>query len=304
VSGRLARRLVAVLLTGGVLAACSSKDNGGVVGGTARTGGPLAPAGQFHRLLPPAVASAGVLRVSGDVSRAPLLFYGTGTRQPEGFEWELLQDLGRQLGVSVTVTDTPLVRMVPALRSGKADLIASAFVDLRAVQAQGVDFVDYLQGRTAALVREGNPDRISGPGDLCGRAVGVQFDTAQEVAEADLDATCKAAHRPGITVRLAADHRALIDLLTGGRVAADLDDAVVASYTAETSTGPSTVQVVGDAVDPMPYGIGVRHDDPRLLAAVQAALRAVVSDGEYDSALARWGGEIEALRTTSVNGGR
>lgn len=298
------RGLLALLTACGVLAGCSSKDNGGVVGGTAQTGGPLAPAGQFHRLLPPAVAAAGVLRVAGDVSRAPLLFYATGTRQPEGFEWELLQDLGRQLGVSVTVSDVPVARMVPALTSGKADLIASGFVDLSAIRRQGVDFVDYLEGRTAALVREGNPTRVSGPDEVCGRAVGVQFGTAQELAVADLDATCKAGHHAGVTVRLAADHRALVDLLTSGRVPAAVDDAVVASYAAETSTGPGTVQVVGDAVDPMPYGIGVRHDDPQLLGAVQAALRAVIADGEYDSALARWGGEVEALRTSPVNGGR
>lgn len=297
-SGWLAAAAALVLVC-----ACSSRDNGGVVGGTAAGAGAVAPAGQLHRLLPAPVAAAGVLRVAGDISRAPLLFYGTGTTQPEGFEWDLLQDVGRQLGVAVTVVNVPLARLVPTLQAHQADLIASGFVDLKVIEQQGIDLVDYLDGRTAVLAREGNPTHVGGVGDLCGRTVGVQFATAQELVAGQLDAACRSGRHPGITIRLAPDHAALLALLVGGQVQADVDDAVVASYAAETSTGASTVAVVGQPVGPQPYGIGVVHGDPQLLAAVQAALRAVITDGEYDSALSRWGGEAEALRTAGVNGG-
>jgi polar amino acid transport system substrate-binding protein len=286
------------------LAACSANDNGGAVGGGATPTGPTGPAGALRSQLPAAIAGRGVLRVVGAVGRAPLLFYGTGTTTPEGIEWDLMQEIGRQLGVSVTLTDLPITQLGAAVVDGRADMFMSGFVDLKAFEADGIDFVDYFTGSTGVLVTLANPKRIGGPGGLCGRQVGVMAGTAQQVAAVQLDAACKAAGRPPLGLVADADHGAVLDSLVSGRVDAVLDDEVVAEYTAQESTGAGTVEVVGSPVDPMPYGIGVDHNDPQLVTAVQAALRAIIADGEYDQALARWGGTIAALRTASINAGR
>ncbi|HEY2427703.1 MAG TPA: transporter substrate-binding domain-containing protein, partial [Acidimicrobiales bacterium] len=245
----------------------------------------------------------GVLRVGSSVDRPPLLFYGTGTTVPEGIEWDLLQSMGRQLGVSVSVVNLPLGALGPDLVGGKIDMFVSGVADLKPLEGAGIDFVDYFTGRTAVLVRQGNPVRITGADDLCGRQVGVVAETAQQVAAAGLGSACRSRGRPAPVLRVVADHASLVALLVSGRVQADLDDAVVAAYTAQGSSGPATMEAVGTAVDPVPYGIGVLHSDPQLTAAIQAAVRSMIADGEYDEILGRWGGETSALHTAAVDAG-
>lgn len=43
--------------------------------------------------------------------------------------------------------------------------------------------------------------------------------------------------------------------------------------------------MVGDQIDPGPYGIGVRKDDGDLQSVLQEALRAIIEDGSYDRVL-------------------
>jgi polar amino acid transport system substrate-binding protein len=289
--------LVAALAVG----ACSA-DNGGVIGGGSSAQGPVAPAGQLKTLLPAAVQTAGVLRVGAAVDRAPLLFYGTGTTDPEGLEWEVLEDMAHQLGVSLTLVDLPLVALPSALTSGQVDLIASGYVDLQALEHTGIDFIDDLDSSTAALVAEGNPAHVSGPGDVCGRSVAVQLATAQQVVVARLATACRSAGKAAPAVHVVADHAALLAAVTSHQVALAVDDAVVADYAAEESSGSSVVEVAGEAVDPVLLGIGVRADSG-LATALERALDGTIADGRYGAALSQWGGQAAALRTATLNEG-
>jgi polar amino acid transport system substrate-binding protein len=133
--------------------------------------------------------------------------------------------------------------------------------------------------------------------------VAVVTGTAQQVAGQHLETGCKGRRRPDIAFRFRPDHAAALTDLTSGHADAVLDDSVVANYTAQESIGDTSVEVVGAAVDPMPYGIGVLRSQPQLRTAIQAALQAVIRDGEYDAALAKWGGTASALRTASINAG-
>jgi polar amino acid transport system substrate-binding protein len=62
-------------------------------------------------------------------------------------------------------------------------------------------------------------------------------------------------------------------------------------------------QVVGEQLDPGPYGIGVRKDDAELRSALQEALQAIIEDGSYDRVLTKWNVTDGALRTARVIGG-
>ncbi len=61
-------------------------------------------------------------------------------------------------------------------------------------------------------------------------------------------------------------------------------------------------RVVGEQIDPSPYGIGVRKDDADLQAVLQEALRAVIEDGSYDRVLTKWNVTDGALKTAKVTG--
>lgn len=297
------RRVAAVAAATLTLAACSGSDNGGAVGRMAPVRGAPSPPGALHGRVPPAVASRGVLRVGAAVGRAPLMFYGTGTHQVEGLEYDLLQGVGLQLGLRVEVVDEPLDQLGPQMLAHHTDAFMSGFVDLKSFQGAGIDFVDYLTGRTAVLVRHADPNRASSPGGLCGKRVGVLGGTAQQVASTTLNDSCKGRGRPMVALQVEADHGALLQSLARGQLDAVLDDAIVAQYNAQESTGAATLDVAGETIDPLPYGIGVPKDDPQLRDVLQAAMQAIVADGTYDSALAHWGGDEAALHTITVNAG-
>ena len=294
----------ALLACGALLAgaACGASDNGGAVGGPISRVQP-GPAGALHDKLPAAIAKAGVLRVGAAVGRAPLLFYATGTNATEGIDSDLLGAMSRQLGVTLTIVNDPLVQLGPDLLAHRIDAFASGFVDIKPFEGAGIDFVDYMTGRSAVLVKQGNPSKVRGPDDLCGRSVGVMAGTAQQLAASHLDTACKSRNRTVLSVHAAGNHAALLTQLTGGQIDALLDDSVVAQYTSQESTGAASVQLVGASIDPLPYGIGVAKAATQMRDALRAALQAVIRDGEYDAALSRWGGEVDALRTAPINAG-
>jgi polar amino acid transport system substrate-binding protein len=290
--------VLVVLLLGWSTVGCSTKDNGGTVGGPI-VQEHLTPPGQLHANLPAAIAASGQLRVGAALDRPPLMFYATGTTTPEGVEADLLQSITRQLGVRVTLVNLPLVQLGPALLHHQIDAIAGGFVDIKPFEGAGINFVDDLTGHSAVLVRQGNPNKVGGPNDLCGRTVALVAGTAQQSAALQLSGICPEG-KP-IAFRNEANHAAVIDDVISGRAQAAFDDSVVADYAAQASTGAATLMVVGSAVSPLPYGIGVVNTDSELLNVIQAALLAVIRDGEYDAALARWGAEAAALRTAPIN---
>lgn len=297
------RRAAAVVAAALTLAACSGNDNGGAVGRVTPVHSAPAAPGALRGQVPATLAARGVLRVGAAVGRAPLMFYGTGTHQVEGLEYDLLQGVGLQLGLRIEVVDEPLDQLGPQMLAHHTDAFMSGFVDLKSFQGTGIDFVDYLTGRTAVLVRHADPNRASGPEGLCGKHVGVLGGTAQQVASTTLNDACRGRGRPALALRIDADHAELLQSLTRGQLDAVLDDATVAQYNAQESTGAATLDVAGGTIDPLPYGIGVPKDDPQLRGVLQAAMQAIVADGTYDSALAHWGGDEAALHTITVNAG-
>ena len=52
----------------------------------------------------------------------------------------------------------------------------------------------------------------------------------------------------------------------------------MAAYNAKVSGQGGDFQVVGEQIDPGPYGIGVRKDDADLQVVLQEALRAVIEE--------------------------
>jgi polar amino acid transport system substrate-binding protein len=285
-----------------LVAACSSKDNGGTIGGPVNRVSP-GPAGALKSKLPASIAQAGVIRIGAAVGRAPLLFYATGTNTTEGIDSDLLMAMTRQLGVTLTIVNDPLVQLGPDLLAHRIDAFGSGFVDIKPFEQVGIDFVDYMTGRSAVVIKQGNPLKVHGPDDLCGRKVGFVGGTAQQLAVSRLDSSCKARGRA--TIRGVPDraHSALLKQLTTGKLDALLDDSIVAAYTSQESTGADSVEMVGAAVEPVPYGLAVSHANPQLRDALHDALLAIIKDGEYDAALARWGGEDAALRTATINAG-
>jgi polar amino acid transport system substrate-binding protein len=294
------RRLVLAALVLAVTAACGAQDNGGAVGGTAISAtGSTVPAGALHDRLPAAIAAAGTMRVGLFAGRAPFEFSPAGLNQPAGLDAELAQALGRVFGVSVAFVNEPIAALAGSLGAHRVDAVLSALPDEAADRAAGMDFVDYLAGSSAVLVLRSNPARVSSADDLCGRVVGVVAGTGAAASAHARATACAARGKPAMTVREWPDHESMVAELVGGRIAAVLDDTLVATYAAQSSVAPAELSVVGAPVDPFVYGIAVAKDAKAWRDALVAALRTLQTDGTYGAILNRWGAAGDAVQAGS-----
>jgi polar amino acid transport system substrate-binding protein len=288
---------------------------GGCIGGRdpARPAGTPAPAEgltDLGRRLPQRIRTAREVRVGSDVSYAPVEFddafapdvldrpVGDPEPQVRGIDPDLATELGRKLGVRFTFANTPFDELIPSLKAGRFDLIISSMT-ATPERAKEISFLEYFQAGTSILVASGNPERIGSMADLCGETVTLQAGTIHEQLVAAQQADCGARR---IKARPLDSGTQVVLEVKFGRADAALADFPVAAYNAKVSGQGHDFQVVGEQIDPGPYGIGLRTDDAELRSVLQEALREIIADGSYDRVLTRWNVTDGALKTAEMTG--
>jgi polar amino acid transport system substrate-binding protein len=301
------RSLLVVALALALLAGCGGGEGERQAGGQASAEGLT----ELGRRLPQRIRSAREIRVGSDVSYAPVEFFdafapdvldrpvGEPEPQVRGIDPDLAVELGRKLGVRFTFRNVAFDELIPALRAERFDVIISAMT-ATGERAELISFVEYFQAGTSILVAKGNPERIRSLGDLCGATVALQSGTVQEELVAAQQGRCGG--RPIRVRSLDSGTQVILDVKYG-RAAAALTDFPVAAYNAKVSGQGRDLEVVGEQIDPGPYGLGVRKQDAELRAALQGALREIIADGSYDRVLAKWNVSDGALKTAGTLGG-
>jgi polar amino acid transport system substrate-binding protein len=292
-------RLLAVSALGALaLAACggSSSSDNPTLTQPSSTGAPLAQA------LPQAVRDAGVLKVGSDVAYAPVEFFDTDGKTIMGIDPDLAKAMEAQLGIKLTFQNGTFDGLITSLQSKRIDVIMSAMSDTPERQKK-IDFVDYFTAGTSILVKKGNPAKINGLDDFCGKTIALQRGTTQDDVATAQQAKCKTAGKPLKVLKFDRDTEALLQLKQG-RAVADMNDFPVAAYNAKQSGGGNDFEVVGQQLEAGPYGIGVRKADTQLRDALQKALQAVIDSGEYAKVLEKWNVKQGAVTTATVNGGK
>jgi polar amino acid transport system substrate-binding protein len=289
--------LIAVSLITVMAAACGSSKSST----TATTAATAGPAALFSNL-PADIQTAKEIKVGSDVSYAPIEFFQTGTQQVDGVDYDIGQAIGAKLGVKFTFVNTTFDGLFPALQAKRFDIVMSSMTDKKSRQAT-VDFVDYFTAGTAILVQKGNPKKISSLDDLCGKTVALEKGTTQADVADSQSQKCTSGGKQTINVlKLDKDTDALQQLKIG-RSDADMNDYPVAIYNTQTSGGGNDFEVAGSQFASAPYGIAVPKANTKLRDAIQAGLKAVISDGTYDRILAKWHVTDGALKTAAINGG-
>jgi polar amino acid transport system substrate-binding protein len=260
--------------------------------------------------LPQRIRTAREIRVGSDVSYAPVEFYdafapdvldrpvGEPEPQVRGIDPDLAAELGRKLGVRFTFVNTAFDELIPALQARQFDLIISSMT-ATPERAREISFLEYFQAGTSILVPRGNPERVSSMADLCGATVTLQAGTIHEDLVAAQQANC--GRRPIKDRPLDSGTQVVLEVKFG-RADAALADFPVAAYNAKVSGQGQDFEVVGEQIDPGPYGIGLRKDDVELQAVLREALRAIIADGSYDRVLTKWNVTDGALKTAGVTG--
>jgi polar amino acid transport system substrate-binding protein len=291
-----------------ILTGCGDQTDKGSDGGssTASAAAPLADK------LPADIKKAGVIKVGSDIAYPPVEYMENG--KAVGIDPDVADALGKQLGVQFQFTNGKFDQLIVGLQGGRSNVIMSAMNDTKDRQngidsdsgkkvGNGVDFVDYFTAGTSILVQKGNPKGIKSLDDLCGKVVALQRGTTSEGIAKKQSTKCTKDGKKAITLQtFDTDPEALLRLKQGASVA-DLNDFPVAAYNAKTSGGGKDFEVVGDQIEAGPYGIAVGKKDTQLRDALQAAMSAIIKNGEYQKILEKWNVTQGAVTEAKINGG-
>ncbi|GEB50572.1 ABC transporter substrate-binding protein [Streptomyces cacaoi] len=301
---RRSRPLVpaALAVTGALLLAGCGNQLDSAQGGGSGSDAPL------FKKLPKEIQDAGVIKVGSDAAYRPME-YKQGA-EIVGLDPDLAQAMSKKLGVSFQFTNGTFDGLITSMQTGRFDLIMSAMTDTRDRRegldekgkkaGKGVDFVDYLTAGSSILVKKGNPDKIETVEQMCGKKVATQRGTTSHEILKKQTKKCRADGKKAISVEAYdTDDEARVRLKAGG-VVADVSDFPVAAFAAKSA---ADFEVVGEQMESAPYGMAVSKDNTELRDALKEALAAIIKDGSYEKALAKWGVEDGGVSSAKINSG-
>ncbi|MYW21413.1 ABC transporter substrate-binding protein [Streptomyces sp. SID161] len=282
----------------------AEKDKGS--GSASTSGAPLADK------LPQDIRSKGKIKVGSDIAYAPVEFKDSSGKVV-GLDPDLAAAMGKQLGVTFEFENGTFDALLTGLRSGRNDIAMSAMTDNKNRQqgidpdtgkkvGEGVDFVDYLTAGVSIYTRKGDTEGIKTWSDLCGKKLAVERGTVSEDLAKQEAKKCPSGKK--LAIEAFDDDQQSQTRLRSGGVDAASSDFPVAAYAVKTSGGGKDFEIVGDQVEAAPYGIAVAKDDTQLRDALQAAMDAIIKNGEYEKILEKWGAQDGAVKQSAVNGGK
>lgn len=215
-----------------------------------------------------------VLKVGSDITYPPFEFMNT-QNQPVGFDIDLMNAIAKDMGYTVNFETSSFDGLIPSLQAGKYDAVISAMT-ITPARAKNVLFSDsYFKTVQYIAVKKGSP--IKTLQDLKGKRIGVQNATTGQYAVEKLGFDPK---------KYDTTPDALTDLLNGG-VDAVVADGPVVLYFAAQHPNADIVAIEGN-IPAEDYGIAMKKDNTALSNKINASLKKLIADGQYNEIYKKW----------------
>jgi polar amino acid transport system substrate-binding protein len=210
------------------------------------------------------------LRVGMDLSYPPFETIGPEGK-PTGISVEIAEALGTYLGRPVEIANMPFTGLIPALKSGKIDLIISSMT-ATPERAKAVAFSEpYLTTGLAALVPAASSATDLASLDQAGQTIVVRQGTTGEVfARANL--------RNARILTLEKENSAVLEVVQA-KAAAFIYDQMSVFQNAQRN--PGKVRALLAPLQRESWAIALRREDGTLLAEVNAFLTKFRADGGF-----------------------
>jgi polar amino acid transport system substrate-binding protein len=263
--------------------------------------------------LPSEIRSKGVIRVGSDIAYAPVE-YKDDAGKVVGIDPDIAAAMGKQLGVEFKFENGTFDTLIGGLAAKRYDVAMSAMTDTKDRQegidsetgkkvGAGVDFVDYFTADVSLYTNKGDDQGIKTWDDLCGKTIAVQRNTFSHDLAKDQAKKCKDDGKGTLKIQdFATNPEAETRMRAKGADVVSADYPV-AAYSVKTSGGGKYFEIVGDQVEAGPYGIAVAKDNTELRDALQAAVQAIIDNGEYKKIVEKWGVADGAITESKINGG-
>jgi len=182
--------------------------------------------------------------------------------------------------------------LIPAVQSGRADLVVSDVYDT-AAREKVVDFIDYLKTALSLMVTSSNASKVHGWMDVCGKPVGILTGAATELEFAQkASKACTAAGKPAIDIHSYSAVAQEVPALKNGNLYAMYEDTITEHLIANKQ--PDFKVVYDDPEASTPLGIAIKKGSP-IEAQLKSGMQWYVSSREYKSTATKWGLPISAL---------
>lgn len=190
-----------------------------------------------------------------------------------GFDVKLAEEVAKDLGVKLTIKEMEFDALLTALPAGQLDVVISG-LNPSPERKDAMDFSEiYYYSEHGVLVKSGDENKYSKIEDLDGKKVGVQLGSTQEqIAQEKLKNSelKQLANLNNLILELKAGNvEAVITEVPVGKLAENKNsDVALTNIKIEDETG-------GNA-------IGVRKNNPKLLAEINKTVKRLVESGDMD----------------------
>jgi len=236
------------------------------------------------------IQKRGVLSTATEMQFPPFDISDNGTYK--GLNRDLVDAVGKEMGLKVTYLDLPWTSVLPGLEAKKFDLCIAP-VTITKERMKHYAFTVPIADATAALMKRADDKSIMKPEDIAGKTVGGQKGTSQV---AQLKEFAAKLPKP-VEVKEYVDNNQASADLAAGRIDATVNSLPNLAYAAQQR--PDTFAVVTPPFGQPTYFSWVgRLDDKTLMDAINAAILKVTADGTMGKIQKTWFGQTMDLPKT------
>lgn len=211
-----------------------------------------------------------------------------------GVDRDLIDEVGKELGVKVKYLDLPWTSVLPGLESKKFDL-CTAPVTITAERLKRYSFTVPIAEATVSLMKRADDASITKPSDLAGKSAGAQKGTAQL---AQLIEFSKTLPKP-VDIKEYVDNNQSYADLAAGRIDASANSLPNLGYV--VSKRPDAFALVNPPFGKPSFYSWVGRlgpEDQPLTDAISAILIKMQDDGRLAVIQKKWLGQASALPKT------
>ena len=215
--------------------------------------------------------------VVGFCAQYPPFEFKNEKGQFEGFDVDLGNAIGKQLGIDIVFKDGEWQGLIAGMKKGDYDMLITCMGETTA-RKENVNFSDVYIDLTEVLVVHKNESKIASVADLADKKVGAQFATSSERVVDGL------ADKIGDIKKYNYTTEAFLDLKFK-RI-----DAIVCgmAYAIVQIKKDPSFKIVGEPLNSTPIVMALPKGADELTARVNDALAKVKADGTYDNIYNTW----------------
>ena len=229
------------------------------------------------------INETGKLIVLTNAQFPPYEYVGTDG-SPVGVDMDIAQAIADEIGVELEITDMEFDSLIPALVSGKGDIVAAGMT-VDEERRQAVDFTDTYADAKQMIIVPVEGATVTSEDDLAGKTIGVQLGTTGDlyvtdnVEGADVK-QYKSALEASLDLKNGRLDAVVIDLLPAENIAASNDD----------------LELIDMESTDEQYAIAVTKNNQDLLDIINAVIARMIDDGSIADSTAM---HVEASKVTA-----